>query len=514
MKSLVKLLCLCLINLPVMAQSVTILPDGITPASVGNIPSLSYDAIMALPLPSIGSLATDLTFKCLRFYNGTKWTRLLSNSDTNPAAITAWSEGVDTANEGGVDVAVDATGNIYVTGNFTGTTTIGTNTFVSEGNGNSDIFIAKYTKDGAFVWSKEGGGANSEATRNMVIDKNGDVYITGYFSGVSTFDDFTLTGNGSSDIFIIKYKPNGTIEWARKAGGNGSDAVNNLKTDSNGNIYITGHFESTAFFNNTSVTSAGEKDIFIAKYNSAGTLQWVQRAGGVNAEVAYDVAVDANEAVYITGQFIVNTSFGNISLTSDGIFDIFIARYNPSTATWGWAKKAGGTGYDIGRQIAVQSDGYLIVSGGFEGTANFSGNSLVSEGEADIYLARYNNSGSILWAKREGGKDTEYGSDMSLDAEDNIYLTGKFQGLCNMGSAFLPSNGSNDIFISKFSSSGSFRWAQKIGSIGDDYVYGLEVQPDGNVYITGSYGYTLDFGNFSMPNNGSSSNIFFARIRD
>lgn len=509
MKSLLKITCLCLLGFSSLAQSVTISPNGITPAPVGNMPSLTYDAIEALPSPSLGSMVIDITFNCLRYYNGKKWAKILSDQDLKIPSMLAWKDGGESTEEG-LDIAVDASGNIYITGDFYGTATFGNTSITSSGE--ADIFVAKYSKNGDLVWVKKAGGTGSDYGENIVVDGNGNIYVTGRFKNTATIGNITLTSAGADDVFTAKYTNSGTVEWAQKAGGNSTDEITGLVTDISGNVYISGNFKNSAFFGNTTINSAGDKDIFIAKYNTGGSLQWVQKAGGVSEESSQSIAIDANENVYITGYFYNVSNFGNYSVTSAGSSDIFTAKFNPLNAKWLWVNRAGGPSNDYVSDIVINSKEEVLISGYFIGTANFSGALVTSAGESDLFFVKYYSTGTIGWLKREGGLKDESPRSMAIDANDNIYITGTFTGVSNFGSFSLASQGSSDIFITKFNAMGILEWARSAGGVITNYVEGIAVEPNGNVYITGSFYEQINFGNISL--SGIDNDVFIARIRD
>jgi hypothetical protein len=178
-----------------------------------------------------------------------------------------------------------------------------------------------------------------------------------------------------------------TLSWAVKAGGSSDEGGNGIAVDSNGNAYVTGHFEGTATFGSTSLTSSGANDIFIAKLSSIGEWQWAVKAGGPgDSDSAYGIAVDPNGNAYATGYFEGTATFGSTSLTSSGGNDIFIAKLS-SSGEWQWAVKAGDSSGVFGNGIAVDSSGNAYVTGHFSGTATFGSTSLTSSGGYDIFIA-------------------------------------------------------------------------------------------------------------------------------
>jgi hypothetical protein len=368
------------------AQNVTILPGGITPAMSGTYPRISYDAIVALPSPVKGDMAYDITFDCLRVYNGTKWVCTFQHpTDPNPNAIAIASSG-GTGIEYGFAIALDASGNMYITGHYYATTTFGSISLTSAGS--SDIFVAKYNSAGTVQWVQSAGGTSSDIGQGIALDASGNVYITGAYQGMATFSTTTKTSAGSYDIFVAKYNSAGTVQWVQSAGGTGSDFGFALALDASGNVYITGYYAGTATFGTTSKTSAGSSDIFVAKYNSAGTVQWVQSAGGTGSDFGFAIALDASGNVYITGAYLVTATFGSTTKTSAGSSDIFVAKYN-SAGTVQWVQSAGGTNIDDGRNIALAASGNVYVTGYYYDTASFGYNTkTASGGNPDVFIMR------------------------------------------------------------------------------------------------------------------------------
>jgi hypothetical protein len=220
---------------------------------------------------------------------------------------------------------LDAVGNVYITGYVSGAASFGA--LATAGLGAYNIFITKYNSDGTALWAQSAGGASyDDIGYGVALDAAGNVYLTGTFSGTATFGSaalgtlpsITSTG-GSVDIYIAKYNSSGTPQWVQKAGGTGTDNVNAIVSDGNGNVYITGSFTGTAAFGALStITSAGGQDIFIAIYNSSGTAQWVQKAGGTSVDVGTGITLDNGGNKYVVGTFLPSAQFGTQTFASGG----------------------------------------------------------------------------------------------------------------------------------------------------------------------------------------------------
>ena len=435
-------------------------------------------------------------------------------------------------NEGNA-TATDAAGNIYVTGYFSNQISLGSVTLKSAGN--EDIFIVKYNSSGVVQWAKRAGGLENDGGTGIVIHGS-SVYITGYIYGSANFNTPSSTGSneitstGYKDIFIAKYNDEGNFQWAKRAGGIYDDISRGIAV-SGTSIYITGTFFGTANFNNPStsgnneVISAGRNDIFLAKFNDEGYLQWAKRAGGIDDDLGTGIAVNSN-SVYITGSFNRTANFNTPSLYGsnelaavDYYGDIFLAKFNDA-GTFQWAKRAGGIGYDKGTGIAVNGNS-IYITGNFISTANFNtpsangSNEIISAGGFDIFLAKFNETGIFQWARRAGGQFYHDVSNGIAVNGSSVYIGGNFKYKANFNTPYLEgineiigseSNGeTNDIFIAKYNDSGTFQWARK--AIAGGY-YGKSTNKsittsNSNIYFTGSFQGSLTFSN--SPGNNDTT---------
>jgi len=414
-------------------------------------------------------------------------------------------------------IAVDANGNSYVTGCFGGSVTFGSTTLTSSGG--FDIFVAKLDSSGNWLWAKNAGGTSFDYGSGIAVDASGNSYVTGYFNGTATFGSTTLTSNGDTDIFVAKLDSSGNWLWAKNAGGTGDERGNCIEVDASGNSYVTGTFGSaTATFGSTTLRSNGGKDIFIAKLNSNGDWLWAQRAGGTDYDEGYGIAVDASGNIYVTGQFYSSATFDLTNLTSNGDRDIFIAKLDSSGNNWLWAKNAGGTSFDYGSGIAVDASGNSYVTGYFADSATFGSTSLTSNGYYDIFIVKLDSDGNWLWAQNAGGTDGDWGYGIAVDTSGNSYITGYFADSATFGSTTLTNYGDEDIFIAKLDSSGNWLWANKAGGTDGDWGKDIAVDANRNSYVTGYFRGTTTvgatFGNITIYGSGISSNynVFVAKV--
>ena len=381
---------------------------------------------------------------------------------------------------------------------------------------------------------------------SIAVDGSDNSYVSGSFSGSATFglgetNETTLNGGpGFTDIFVAKYDANGMLVWAKSAGGLDSDRSFGLAVDGAGNSYLTGDFGNSATFglgeaNETTLTSDGLTDIFIAQYDANGELVWAIRAGGTDSEQGNAIALDGAGNSYITGIFLGSPTFGpgeanETALTSDGGNDIFIAKYE-TTGELAWAKRAGGTSTDMGLGIAANSAGNSYLSGSFRATATFAPGEtnetlLTSAGSHEIFVAKYEANGDLQWAKRAGGVGFERAADIALDGSGNCHITGDFEGSATFGPSeanqtILTSDASSDdIFVAKYNPvDGTLLWARRAGGSANDQGLNLAVDGAGNTCVTGRFQATATFGlgetnETSLTSDASSADIFVAKYQD
>ena len=345
-------------------------------------------------------------------------------------------------------IAADAVGNVYVTGWLGGDADFGG---VMLTNVVADLFIAKYDNAGNLLWVTKAGGASSDQGSGLALDAAGNVFLTGRFNSTASFGTNTVVSAGGSDIFVAKYDGNGNALWARKAGGGSDDEGNGVAVDRHGNVYVTGYFAASATFGTNAITGSSQ-EVFVAKYDGDGNLAWVAKAGGTNADYGRAISVDPDGNAYVTGEFIGTASFGNVSLTALGTFsapDVFVAKYDGAGNVL-WAARAGGTSADYGRGISVDSGGNAYVVGDFVGTATF-GNTNGYSSSWNIYVAMYTAAGDCRWVRQAGANDTDKGEAVAADDRGNLFLAGSFfNGPASFGHVSLPSAGGWDFFVTKF----------------------------------------------------------------
>lgn len=314
----------------------------------------------------------------------------LAKYDGNGNVLWAKSAGGTYVNQG-YSVSVDASGNAYVTGYFTSPTiTFGPYTLTNAGGGN--FFLAKYDGNGNVLWAKSAGGIYADVGNSVAVDASGNAYVTGFFqSSTIIFGSDTLKNAGYDNIFLTKFDPNGNVLWAKSAGGGPDEAQGiSVAVDASGNAYLTGGcISSTIIFGSDTLKNVGGLSIFLVKYDASGNVFWAKNSTGADNAVVNAIAVDAVGNSYMTGTF--NSPiiiFDYDTLKNIGDKNIFFVAYDP-TGNVIWAKSAGGTYEDEGYSVAVDSAGDAYFTGAFtSSTINFGSTTLTNVGDFDIFLAK------------------------------------------------------------------------------------------------------------------------------
>src|SRR5437879_1166437 len=198
---------------------------------------------------------------------------------------------------------MDGSGNVIVTGYFKQPVDFGTGPLTAAGTYLGDVFVAKYSASGAPLWVKQVGSSGFDKGTAIAVDGASNVLVTGYFNGTVNFGLGTVTSAGGPDVFVVKYTPQGAPLWAKRFGGSGFDVAHGIGVDGGGNVAVTGEFQNTADFGTGLLTSAGGRDIFLAEYSPDGAPLWSRSFGGTSEDGATSVALDGSGNGIVTGSF-------------------------------------------------------------------------------------------------------------------------------------------------------------------------------------------------------------------
>ena len=362
-------------------------------------------------------------------------------------------------------------------------------------------------------WSSYHGGSDDDGLRDMAIDSSSNLYVIGSTmsnSGIATAGSYQPTLAGLSDVYFAKYDKDGVQIWSTYFGGNNNDFGQSITVDDQGYIYITGFTNSGLGIASAGafqpINNGGFADAFVAKFDGDGNRIWSTYFGGNMDERSNSITVDGDGHVTIIGW--TNSSS---SIASSGAFqtgfqgqeDIYLAQFD-NNGQQRWATYYGDIGFDIGLQVAADASNNLVISGWTSSVSNFTTagafQQAYSGGTSDAYLAKFSQDGARMWCTFYGGSIDEYGDALIIGANDDIYIAGPCNspnGLTTPGTHQQVIGGGFDAFIARFNTSGSRLWGSYYGGIDDDDAYGLAIDEDQYLYLTG---YTKSPGNIATVN--------------
>jgi hypothetical protein len=398
---------------------------------------------------------------------------------------------------------VDGIGNVYIFGETQSSASIATTgAYQTTYGGSRDAFLAKFDTTGNLLWATYFGGSGTEQGRGLAIDDTGNIYVTGATlssSGIATSGAHQITYGGGRDAFLVKFNSAGTLLWGTYFGGSNYDDGSGVCVDTLGNVYVTGYTSSSAGISTSGAYQtilAGSSDAFLAKFTSNGIIQWSTYYGGSSADNGISISCDNSGKIYLFGATNSTSGIATIgahqTTAGGGGDDAFLARFDASGVLQ-WATYYGGSGYDVGISVSADNSGKINIcgyTGSTTGIATSGAYQTTFGGSQDAFLARFDSSGALQWGTYFGASAADAGGGMSDDIFGNIYLTGNTQstfGIATPG-AYQTTHGGgvgNDAYLAVFSDSGALRYSTYFGGSGDEYGYGIGIDAVGNIYLSG-----------------------------
>lgn len=372
-------------------------------------------------------------------------------------------------------------------------------------------------KSQTFSWVKSVWATQNISTSSIASDQFGNVYYTGSFMGDADFDpgsgSAVLNAPNSSDVFLCKLDSAGSFVWVKQFTGPWDDLATKVTLDNSGNIYLSVQFYDSLDCNagpdTNFVRSYGGNNGAVIKLNSNAEYVWATPFGGALYSIALDLKVNATNEVFLCGRFQGASNFGNIyHYIASNNSNIFVAKLD-ANGGFLWANNMGAVGatLDQARALAIDVQNNVYTTGFFKTTAEFDTVSFTSAGAMDIFITKHDNFGNLLWAKQIASTTEGNGTAIGLDALNNVYVGGEFNGSVDAdpGSGIfnLSSNGVSDILVLKLDSLGNFIWAKKYGSTYADLLRTLTTNDNGDVLVSGIFSTTVDFN----PDPGITHNL-------
>lgn len=436
--------------------------------------------------------------------------------EDQPAPFHIWSSGYGDSSENdfGRDLVIAADGSTYLIGDFDNSLTFDDETITSLGYG--DIFLAKLNPDGSKNWVKQFGDDSYQAGNAIALDGDGNIYITGDFGGTLNFSELAqdaLTSAGYRDIYIAKLTADGEHLWSDSFGDTTWDYGVDIAVDTNDYLYLIGHFEGTVDFGDGTITSAGGADGYIASFESNGTYRWAKRYGSsANTEGCRSVATYGNSGVFLAGDFTGTLNMGGDELISAGGADLYLARLNPADGSNVWSDNFGDSDDQYPSDLFIDSSGGLLLTGYFHGGITFD-RPLTSAGGADAFIARLLVDGQTLWSAAFGDSGTQVAKAVHTDSFNNICIAGYFNGEINFGGDNFVNASDGAVFMAMFASGGEHQWSKAWGATGDNSPASIALSGDNRVTMTGILDGPMYFDPLSgLFNSGGSRDIFLVRM--
>lgn len=335
-----------------------------------------------------------------------------------------------------LDIAVDAGGNIYVTGE-----TYGDLDGEGQGSheGDSDLFVVKLDAAGTRQWVRQLGTITHDTAWGIAADAGGNIYVTGDTCGI--LEEGYDAGGQSVDLFVVKYDAGGNTTWIRQFGSLLSEFARGIAVDAAGGVYVAGY----TYGAQGDTSNAGGADIFVTNYDQEGTRLWSRQFGTADHEYAYRIAVDEGDAGGSEALYLIGSTNRSLDGSTDPS-DLLVLKCD-AYGTELWTKRFGTAWSDYGNDITVDRFGGIYVTGTTSGA--LEGN--VSSGRTDLLVVKYDAAGALLWSRQPGTALEDFGRGVAADGNGAVYVAGTTSGSLYANA----SSGGPDAFIIKYDAGGA-----------------------------------------------------------
>lgn len=378
--------------------------------------------------------------------------------------------------------------------------------------GSEDVLVFKYNSTGQLLWTKQLGGLGDDLGKAIAINDNGALFITGHYRNTLYYDNDSLVSTGNTDVFVAKLDLQGNVVWIKSIGTTGFETGSSIACDALGNSYIVGTFEDSLNIDNQNLQSYGSLNNFIIQLSPSGNLVWHNSLGTPTFDNLKDIQLDANGNIYIVGYF-RNVLLGTLGqLNSSGDQDALLLKLNANGQALWW-KNLGGTFADFGFALEVAPP-YIYWTGVHQDTMLVNGLNQVSEGEFDAFLIQADLQGNTHWIQQVGGLDDSKAFDLATTSDGRIYLAGYFEGTAKWAndsfSSRTPRHVPSDVFISEYDSNGNYIAVQTFQGAMTDFATGIAVL-DSNFYVAGVCQDSIYFDSVLEISQALSTDIFIAK---
>jgi len=382
-------------------------------------------------------------------------------------------------------------------------------TFILNADDNEDIFVHKFDDEGNFIWARHFKGTNDDYARDIAVDDSGNVYITGMFQDTVDFDPgpgvLLLSSGYYFDMFLCKLNGLGQLLWVNQFESTNASYSNSVALDNNGGVYMAGGYGGTIDFDpgpdSANYFTLGTK-YFLCKMDTQGNFISVLSQTGLTGGEVSHCEIDDGNNIYLSGFFSGKTdfdpSFDTAYIKPIGFsYNRFILKlFSMDSLLWVRQQSMG----VFLEAMALDGEANVILSGAFSGTSDFDpGNgvfNLSSFGQHDPYVWKLNTNGNFVWAKQIRGPNSDYGFGLAVDSAGSIYTSGRFKltAYFNPSPVDYPltSFGGDDAYFCKWDKNGNFVWAFQIGSGIHEECRNIAIDQNLNLYTSARYGIGAD----------------------
>jgi len=367
----------------------------------------------------------------------------------DPTGAAIWNKQFGNADSQiALGLAVDSLDNIVISGAFLGSVDFGGGALASLGL--FDGYVAKFDPAGSHLWSKRYGDASTDFTYFLAVTSTDDIVFAGFFLSASIdLGGGPIARVGTQDGYLARLDPAGAHVWSQGYGAVGATVqLSGAAVDSSDNVLATGAMSGTVDFGGGALMSAGGSDVVMFKRSGAGAHIWSTRFGDASDQSGVTIACDAADNVLLTGTVEGTTDFGGGGLTEAGMVDIFLAKFDPA-GSHTWSQLYGDAAEQTGVRVAADSSGNVLAAGRGEGVMNFGGGNLGGAGGTDAYIAKLAPAGTHVSSQVFADAGDQQAFDIVADASGHRYVVGDFAGTVDFGNGPLMSSGGQDVFVVK-----------------------------------------------------------------
>lgn len=361
------------------------------------------------------------------------------------------------------------------------------------------------------LWTAHLGGPQADVGYALATDKEGNVVLVGFYQGTANLGGVPMTSAGQVDFFVAKYDTAGNAMWVRPFGGPGNDMATGVAIDLSGNVYVAGASDGALTIGGSSFGANGATGTFLFSLDPLGNVLSAKAYGGDSYGTLVEVAVSANGTIGLCGSYQGTIDLGGGPLTAAaGSYAGFVAEFDGG-GNLSFANALGTDSTTVAQGLAFKSDESVAVVGSFSGTGQFGSTTLTSVGQNDVFVASFDASGNPLWAKSWGGITNDDGRGIAYDATGNLVVTGGFSSTVDFGGGAVTSKGGLDAFVMKLNSSHALAWVQTFGGTLTDEAVSAAIDASGDLLVGGLFEVAMSIGGQTLTSAGDKD-IFAVKM--